>query len=279
MRSTTRSTTTALTLTALASACSAQGVGYTDTERLPGQQWRVHDAARPNPPVIDPGPAPERPAPTPSDAVVLMGEGAGLDEWQHGDGRDAEWIVESDGAVRVKPGTGDIQTRQGFGSCQLHVEWATPEEVVGESQGRGNSGVFLFGVYEVQILDSFENKTYADGQAASLYGQYPPDVNASRGPGEWQSFDIIFEAPEFDASGKLVKPAYATVLHNGVVVHHRRQLLGATAHRSLPKYTAHGASGPIKLQDHGNPTRFRNIWVRPLEDTGTRSEAESGSPQ
>lgn len=249
---------------AAAGVCSAQGVGYTDTPRIPGQPWRVHDSARPNPPVVDPGPAPDRPAPTPGDATVLLGPGGSLDAWRHADGRDAEWVVLEDGAVQVKAGAGDILSREEFGSCQLHIEWASPEAVRGEGQGRGNSGVFFFGRYEIQILDSFENKTYADGQAASLYGQHPPEVNASRGPGQWQSYDIIFEAPEFDGEGALVRPAYATVLHNGVVVHHRRELLGATAHRAAPSYSAHGPAGPIKLQDHGDAVRFRNIWVRPL---------------
>lgn len=249
----------------VAPVCMAQGVGYTDTPQLPGQQWRVHDVDRPNPPVVDPGPAPESPAPVPSDATVLL-DGSSLDAWRHGDGRSAEWTLLEDGAMQVKPGTGDLMTRETFGSCQLHIEWSSPAEVVGESQGRGNSGVFFFGRYEIQILDSFDNKTYADGQAASLYGQYPPDVNACRAPGQWQTYDIIFEAPEFDDDGELVTPAYVTVLHNGVLVHNRRALVGATGHRSVARYSAHGTAGEIKLQDHGNPTRFRNIWVRPLDD-------------
>ena len=240
----------------------AQGVGYTDTPMLPGQAWKVHDKDRPNPPVVDPGPA-GAPAPMPSDAVVLF-DGTRTDAWQHGDGRDAEWIVKDDGSMQVKPGSGDLLTRAHFGDCQLHIEWATPKVVTGTGQGRGNSGVFFFGMYEVQILDSHENQTYADGQAAALYGQYPPMVNASRGPGEWQSFDIIFEAPRFARDGSLEKPAFVTVLHNGVVVQHRREFLGRTAHRAVASYSPHASAGPIKLQDHGNPMRFRNIWVRPL---------------
>jgi hypothetical protein len=240
----------------------AQGVGYSDTPQIPGQKWKVHDIERPNPPVVDPGPAPA-PAPAPSDAVVLF-DGSGLDAWQTGDGGTAGWTILPDGAMEVKANTGDILTKEHFGDCQLHVEWASPAEPVGESQHRGNSGVFFFGRYEIQVLDSYENKTYADGQAASLYGQYPPDVNASRGPGEWQTFDIIFEAPRFGKDGELEKPAYVTVVHNGVVVHNHRELIGETGHRSIPKYSAHEAKGPIKLQDHGNPVRFRNIWVRPL---------------
>lgn len=257
-----RAVVTAIVLAAAYNSAMAQGVGYTDTPKLPDQPWRVHDADRPNPPVIDPGPAPA-PAPVPSDAVVLFG-GDDLSAWRHGDGRKAEWIVAGDGAIQVKPGTGDIVSRDEFGDCQLHIEWATPAEVVGESQGRGNSGVFFFGVYEIQILDSYDNQTYADGQAGAIYGQYAPGVNASRAPGEWQSFDIVFEAPRFDSGGSLVEPAYVTVFHNGVLLHHRRAFLGRTAHRTLPEYTPHADAGPIKLQDHGNPMRFRNIWVRPL---------------
>ncbi|MFG0244409.1 MAG: family 16 glycoside hydrolase [Phycisphaerales bacterium JB054] len=248
----------------LVGSCSAQGVGYTDTPKLPGQPWRVHDADRPNPPVVDPGPAPAAPAPVPSDAVVLF-DGSGLEAWRSGDGSDAKWKLVDGGAMQVN-GTGDIMTREEFGSCQLHVEWASPAEVVGSSQGRGNSGVFFFGRYEIQVLDSFNNRSYADGQAASLYGQFPPDVNACRGPGEWQTYDIVFEAPVFADDGSVVSPAYATVLHNGVIVHNRRALIGATGHRSVGTYSAHGPKGEIKLQDHGNPVRFRNIWVRPLAE-------------
>lgn len=253
----------------------AQGEGYSDTPMIPGQQWRVHDIDRPNPPVVDPGPAPETMTPAPSDATVLF-DGSDLDEWQHGNGDDAKWLLVDGDAMQVERRTGDIHTRQHFGDCQLHIEWASPEEVVGKSQGRGNSGVFFFGRYEIQILDSYENKSYADGQAASLYGQHPPDVNACRGPGQWQTYDIVFEAPRFDDHGNLTRPAYATVLHNGIIVHNRRELIGATSHRNVGKYTAHGDKGPIKLQDHGNPTRFRNIWVRPItvddEDEGGEAE-------
>ncbi|MDQ7013488.1 MAG: DUF1080 domain-containing protein [Planctomycetota bacterium] len=260
-----------LALLSACGTCAAQGVGYSDTPQLPGQPWRVHDIDRPNPPVVDPGPASACEVPAPSDAVVLF-DGTTLDAWQHGDGRDAEWTVLPDGAMQIKGSTGDIMTRQHFGSCQLHIEWASPEKVSGKSQGRGNSGVFFFGRYEIQILDSFDNQTYADGQAASLYGQYPPDANASRGPGAWQTYDIIFEAPEFADDGSLVSPAYATVIHNGILVHHRREFIGATAHRSVAKYTAHKPEGEIKLQDHGNPVRFRNIWVRPLEAEKTHDD-------
>ena len=159
-------------------------------------------------------------------------------------------------------GSGSMQTKQEFGDCQLHLEWASPGKAESNSQGRGNSGVFLMGRYEVQILDSFENESYADGQAAALYGQFPPLVNASRGPGEWQSYDIVFEAPRFDGE-ELASPARVTVFHNGIVVHHGQAMIGATTHRAVAQYSPHGP-GPIQLQDHGNPVRFRNVWVRPL---------------
>jgi hypothetical protein len=162
-------------------------------------------------------------------------------------------------------GTGDIRTRQEFGDCQLHIEWATPKPPSGTSQGSGNSGVFLMGRYEIQVLNSHDNKTYPDGQAAAVYGQSPPLVNASREPGAWQTYDIIFTAPRF-RDGELLQPARVTVIHNGVLVHHAKEILGSTAHRTAPAYQPHGPTGPLVLQDHGNPIRFRNIWIRRLED-------------
>ncbi len=164
----------------------------------------------------------------------------------------------------VAGGTGDIQTKQHFGDCQLHIEWAAPVEVKGESQGRGNSGVFLMGRYEIQVLDCYSNVTYADGATAAIYGQYPPLVNACRKPGEWQTYDIFFVAPRFEGE-KLVSPAYVTVIHNGVLVHHHQELLGSTGHKILPSYEPHPPKGPIRLQDHGNPVRYRNIWIRDLK--------------
>jgi hypothetical protein len=230
-------------------------VGYSDTPVLPGQKWKVHDIDRPQPPVVAPGAAVS--APPPSDAVVLF-DGRDLSKWRSGDG-DARWKVEQ-GWMEVN-GTGDVETREEFGDCQLHLEWASPAKVESASQGRGNSGVFLMGRYEVQILDSFENRTYADGGAAALYGQFPPDVNASRGPGEWQSYDIFFRAPRFDGD-RLVSPAVVTVVHNGVTVHHAREFLGATRHKQVATYAPHPPAGPLRLQDHGNPVRFRNVWIR-----------------
>jgi hypothetical protein len=161
--------------------------------------------------------------------------------------------------------TGSIRTKQGFGDCQLHVEWATPAVVVGNSQERGNSGVFLMDTYEVQVLDSYDNKTYADGSAAAVYGQYPPLVNACRKPGEWQTYDIIFHRPRFDEAGKLLSPARLTVLHNGVLVQDNVELTGPTGHHVRPPYKAHPDRLPLSLQDHGNPVRYRDVWIRSLE--------------
>ena len=236
----------------------ADSVGYSDTPIIPGGNWHVHDADRPQPRVVTPAGDAAGP---PSDAVVLF-DGSDLAQWTGKDGGTASWKVEKD-YMEVN-GTGDISTRAHFGDCQLHLEWATPEEVAGDSQGRGNSGVFLLGLYEIQVLDSFNNRTYADGSASSIYGQYPPLVNASQGPGQWQSYDIVFEAPSWDGD-RLVKAAHLTVLHNGIVAHHRQEAVGPTGHKNLANYdTPHPVSGPVQLQDHGNPVRFRNIWIRRL---------------
>ena len=216
----------------------------------------MHDKHRPVPPVVAPGTA----GSPPSDAVVLF-DGTDLSAWQGGGG-DAQWRLV-DGAMEVN-GTGDIQTRDAFGDIQLHLEFRTPAEVSGNSQGRGNSGVFLMGRYEVQVLDSWENPTYPDGQCAAIYGQRPPLVNASLPPGQWQSYDIIFIAPRFAEGGAVESPARVTVFHNGVLVHHDVPFQGPTRHRALTEYAPHPATGPIRLQDHGNPVRFRNIWVREL---------------
>jgi hypothetical protein len=204
----------------------------------------------PKPPVIDPG-SHDKP---PSDAIVLF-DGKNLDAWKDGD----RWII-ADGAATAAGGA--IQTRQGFGDCQLHLEFATPAEVKGSGQGRGNSGVYLMNRYEVQILDSYENETYIDGQCGAIYKEQPPMVNACRNPGEWQTYDILFTAPRFSADGSLKSPAYITVLHNGVVIHNHFELLGATSFTEPPKYSPHGEKEPLMLQFHGNPVRFRNIWIR-----------------
>jgi hypothetical protein len=233
--------------------------GFTDTPKLPGLPWHVHDPGRPHPPVVTPGNGPGVP---PSDAKVLF-NGKDLSQWAHRvDGK----LVAPTWAVRdgyFETGKGSLHTRDSFGDVQLHLEWAAPSMVEGNSQGRGNSGVFLMGFYEVQVLDSFNNRTYADGQAGAMYGQWPPLVNAARPPGEWQSYDIVFEAPKFE-NGKLVKPAFQTVLWNGVVIHNRKEAIGATVYRNVAQYTPHAAELPLMIQDHANPVRFRNIWIRPL---------------
>jgi hypothetical protein len=198
----------------------------------------------------------------PSDAIVLF-NGQGLGAWESVKGGAAPWTAEGD-AVVVKPKSGNIRTKQGFGDVQLHVEFRTPAVVEGKSQGRGNSGIFLMGLYEVQVLDSYNNATYVNGQAGSIYKQHPPLVNASRGPGEWQAYDIVFVAPRFAADGKLLSPARATVFHNGVLVQHDVIIRGPTVYRGQPAYAPHAAKLPIELQDHNNVTAFRNIWVREI---------------
>jgi hypothetical protein len=205
------------------------------------------------PKVVDPGPPP-------ADAIVLF-DGADLSKWANDKGGEAKWEVK-DGVVTVN-GTGYIHTRQEFGDCQLHIEWATPSEVKGEGQGRGNSGVFLQNRYEVQVLDSYNNKTYFDGQAGAVYKQHPPLVNVCRKPGEWQTYDIVYHAPRFDADGKLTKPGDVTVLQNGVLVQDHVELKGDTM-QATPTYKAHPFKQPLALQDHGNPVRYRNIWIREL---------------
>jgi len=240
--------------------------GYEDTPFLPGLKWRVHDAKRPQPPVLVPGKTFSDP---PSDAVILF-NGKDLSKWRSVFGGPARWKVEN-GYMEVMPGTGDIQTMDEFGDCQLHIEWMIPKGTGGSGQGRGNSGIFLMGRYEIQVLDSYENITYADGMAGAVYGQYPPMVNPCRPQGEWQTFDIIWLAPRFDGD-KLVRPGYLTLIHNGVVVHYHTPVMGVTGHRRLPTYRPHPPVGPLRLQDHGFPVRYRNIWYRPLK--GYDSEPE-----
>lgn len=233
-------------------------IGYDDTPMQPDGIWRVHDIKRPRPPVVSTGAL--TPVAPPSDALVLLGPGSDLSAWQATDASPASWLMS--GGV-LQTGKGFIRTRAEFTDVQLHVEFATPTEVKGNSQERGNSGVFLAGVFEIQVLDSFDNPTYADGQAAALYGQYPPLVNASHKPGEWQSYDIAFSAPRFNGAD-LVTPAVVTVFHNGVLVHNARSFWGPTAHKRIDPYIPATARGPIRLQDHGNPVRYRNIWLREL---------------
>jgi hypothetical protein len=251
-------------LTRILAACAASAfalaqapntdLGYTDTPILPGLPYHVHDPARPHPPSVTPA---AQPGGAPSDAVVLF-NGSDLSRWES----RAPWKVEN-GYFEVAPGSGDLTSLDSFGDIQLHIEWAAPAEIRGTSQNRGNSGVFLQGRYEVQVLDSVNNVTYADGQAGALYGQWPPLVNPVRAPGEWQSYDIVFEAPLLEGD-RVVKPAFATVFLNGVLLHHRKELMGPTVHRAVARYTAQPAEGPLVLQDHGTPVRYRNIWVRRL---------------
>ncbi len=222
---------------------TATTVAWQTQEYKSGVVW-------PEPPVIDPG-SPDRP---PSDAIVLF-DGKSLDGWQNGD----KWKIE-DGVATAAGGT--ITSKQKFGDCQLHVEFATPEEVKGSGQGRGNSGIYLMSRYEVQVLDSHDNQTYFDGQCGAIYKEQPPMVNACRKPGEWQTYDIIFNAPRFDADGSLETPGYVTVLHNGVLLHNHFELLGATSYTEPPRYVAHADREPLQIQFHGNPVRFRNIWLR-----------------
>jgi hypothetical protein len=251
-----------LVIPGLMAALTAKESPQTAAQRADLEKWAIHDLDRPVPPVVDPGPA-GPPLPVPADAIVLFG-GKNLSQWEDGKGGPAGWKVEN-GYAEVVAKTGSIRTKKGFGDCQLHIEWAAPVEVKGESQERGNSGVFLMDIYEVQVLDSYNNRTYADGQAAAIYGQYPPLVNACRKPGEWQSYDIIFRRPHFDAAGKVLQPARMTVFHNGVLVQDNVELTGPTAHKARPGYKPHADKLPLSLQDHGNPVRYRNIWLRELE--------------
>jgi hypothetical protein len=240
-------------------------IGFTNMAEIPGTPWKIHDAARPLPRVVTPGATASE---APSDAIVLF-DGKDLSKWAHmqqGQPVDARWAVR-DGYFEVTPGVGgSLTTREKFGDMQLHLEFMSPGSGRGNSQDRGNSGVIIMGRYEVQVLDSYDNLTYADGMAGSIYGEYPPLVNAARKPGEWQSYDIIFEAPKFN--GPLnVAPAYVTVIWNGVLVQHRRPLMGSTSPTmTVHAYTPHDAELPFSLQDHQHPVRFRNVWVRRLTD-------------
>jgi len=250
-----------LCLAAVLAVCVGMPV-FPQTSDLSREQIYARAAVtelwQPVPPVVQPGSGAGAP---PSDAIVLF-DGQGLDAWEAVSGGAAGWQVQ-DGMLVVKPGAGDIRTKAEFSNVQLHIEWAAPVQVVGESQGRGNSGVFLMERYEVQILDSFDNPTYANGQAASVYKQHIPLVNAARPPGAWQTYDIVFNAPVFSDSGRIVRPATVTVLHNGVLVQNHVTLQGPTEFIGEPQYSVHGPA-PIKLQDHANPVRYRNIWVRRL---------------
>jgi len=237
----------------------------------PDPNWIDHDRNRPQPPVVSPATAStqEQPGKPPSDATVLF-DGKDLTLWVSMDGSPTKWITR-DGYMECVKGSGYIRTLQNFGDCQLHVEWAAPLPAEGQGQGRGNSGVFLgLNRYEIQVLDSYQNTTYADGGAGSIYGQYPPLVNACRPPGQWQTYDILYTAPRFDAGGKLLSPARLTVFHNGVLIQNNVELTGPTDWIDRAPYQPHPEKQPIALQDHGNPVRFRNIWVRELGRPGRK---------
>lgn len=238
-------------------------VQYVDT---PTGRWKIHDDNRPAPPIVTPG---AECGEAPGDAVVLFdGSQESMENWSDNKGNPSKWVCR-DGYMESVKGAGYIQTKREFGSCQLHVEFATPATVKGEGQGRGNSGVFLQGEYEVQVLDSYNNLTYPDGQCAALYGRAVPLVNVCRKPGQWQSYDIIYHRPLFDENGDVTRKATFTVFQNGVVVQDHVVLEGGTGWKgrhAISDYAPHDDAGPIKLQDHGNPVRYRNIWIRELED-------------
>lgn len=241
------------------------GLGYQDTPLIPGTKWHVHDGERPQPPVVAPGSGSSLPPVTPpEDATILFdGTSSTAHKWRQVNGQaDLKWKIEN-GQMEVVKGTGNIETVDKFGDVQLHVEWAAPQFIEGNGQGRGNSGVFMMGLYEIQVLDNWQNPTYPDGTAGALYGQCPPLVNACCRRGDWNIYDIIWEAPKFEGD-KVVRPARVTLLINGVLIHHAKELMGPTMHKVDTKYTPHEATGPIMLQDHSNPVRFRNIWVRDI---------------
>ena len=243
----------------LVSVVALAGLAFTQAEKT--FKWKVHDMSRPAPVAVDAGAA-GAPAPAPSDAIVLFAAtNPDLSKWTGGDGQ-APWTVSGNEVV-VAPGKGDIRTKESFGDVQLHIEWMVPADRKCEGQHGCNSGVFFMDRYEIQVLQSNGNVTYVDGMAGSLYGQYPPLVNACRPQGQWNVYDIVFRAPVFK-DGKVVQPAYATVFLNGVLVQDNSEILGATAHAARASYSPHEASGPIRLQDHGDPIHFRNAWVRKL---------------
>ena len=252
---------TIVALVALVAFCGLAGVQRAWAQ-MPAP-WKIHDMDRPRPPKVT---SPTNlPVAAPSDAVVLF-DGSDVSRWCSRDGGPARWVVQ-DGYMESVRGAGYVFTRDSFGDVQLHVEWAAPTPAVGSGQGRGNSGVFLMGLYEVQVLDSDTNVTYTDGQAAALYGQHPPLANASRPAGEWQSYDIFFRRPRFRPDGSLLKAARATVLHNGILVQDNAEIWGPTSWLQYRPYQSHPDKLPLALQDHGNPVRYRNIWVRELPES------------
>jgi hypothetical protein len=257
----------AIAFAAMAQTPVSHDLGFDDTPMLPGLPYHVHDYKRPHPRVVTPSSVPGGP---PSDAIVLF-DGRDLSHWtarhssitRAGGSDQPEWKL-GEGFVEAVPNTGDLATREKFGDCQLHVEWAAPAEIQGASQARGNSGVILMGRYEIQVLDSYDNPTYADGQAGAIYGQWPPLVNPARKPGEWQSYDIVFEAPRFEGQ-KLVRPAYFTVFLNGVLLHNRQPSMGPMVYRQVAHYEPQPPEDSLVLQNHNAKVRYRNIWIRRLQ--------------
>jgi hypothetical protein len=240
-------------------------LGFKDTPMLPGLPYHVHDPDRPHPKVVTPAAEPGGP---PSDAIVLF-DGRDLSHWQSmaspitkKGGGDPEWKLEN-GYFESVPGTGDLATKEKFGDVQLHVEWSEPADITGRSQARGNSGVILMGLYEIQVLDSYNSPTYADGQAGAIYGQWPPLANPMRKPGEWQAYDIVFMAPKFDGD-VVTEPVYFTVFMNGVLLHNHKASMGPMVYRQVAHYTRHDPEEPLVLQNHNGKVRFRNIWARRL---------------
>ena len=227
----------------------------------PSTEWPIHSKDRPKPAVVSPGKT-ALPVPPPAGATILF-RGGDLSKWEQVRGDTLRWVARDD-YFEVQPGSGDLRTRDSFGDAEVHIEWMSPAPPQGADQNRGNSGLYLMSTYELQILDSWENPTYADGQAGAIYGQFPPLVNASRPPGEWQSYDVVFRGPRFDSSGTLLRPATMTVRHNGVLVQDNVTLSGPTAHYARPPYKPHADRLPILLQDHGHRVRFRNTWLREL---------------
>lgn len=237
-----------------ANVFAADRPGYTDTPFLPGSKWRVHDRDRPQPLLVVPGREAGQP---PADAIVLF-DGRNLDQWTGGKPGGIE-----DGAINIFK-TGELRTKRDFGDCQLHVEWATPAKDDGGPMNWGNSGILFLGKYELQIIESHDSLIYADGIAGAIYGQTPPLVNASRKPGEWQTYDIVWESPRFKGK-KLIRPAYFTAFWNGVLVQNHKASLGPMKHRALATYDSLATTGPLLLQYHNSAVRFRNIWIRPLK--------------
>jgi hypothetical protein len=254
-------------LLSLAATANAANVGSPFYGDAPDEHhpWAVHDHNRSQPKLVTPGTfsSQDQPGKPPSDAVILF-DGTDLSKWEadEGEGVPTKWVVKN-GAMECVPGSGYIRTKEKFGDCQLHVEWAAPTKVQGESQGRGNSGVFLMGRVEIQVLDNYNNPTYADGFAASVYGVNPPLANALRPPGEFQTYDIVFRRPIYK-DAKAIDPGYVTVFENGVLVQDHTMLEGGTGHMARSKPGPFPETGPLKLQDHGNPVRYRNVWYRPL---------------